>query len=79
MSVASTILRIRSYFNEREFSRSEVARRAGLSGEAVIRRMHKANWNPTLRIVAQLDAAIPSGWRIGDPVEGDKRKQGVVA
>lgn len=40
---------------------------AGVS-EATLRGIDADDWNPTVRTLERLEALIPEGWRVGDPV-----------
>ena len=42
--------------------------------EAGLRGMDADDWNPTVRTLEKLEAVIPRGWQIGDPVPTKKEK-----
>ena len=51
-----------------------LARVAGLA-ENVTRDMDAKEWGPSSRSIRRLEALIPPGWRVGDPLPEPKRKR----
>lgn len=72
MLLEQCIERVRSYFNLNDFTKSGIAKYCGLKGEGTIRWMHEDGWSPTTKILRKMEQAIPEGWEIGDPVDGDR-------
>lgn len=66
-STASAVARVRAWRVAMDWAPYRFAVEAGVS-EAILRGMDRDDWNPTVRTLEKLEAVIPSGWQIGDPV-----------
>jgi ribosome-binding protein aMBF1 (putative translation factor) len=63
----SVIARIRGWAGANGWSKSRYAALAGLR-DTTLRGFHDADWNPNTDTLQRLEALIPAGWQVGDPV-----------
>lgn len=61
MTVESAIARIRAFAREREWTKTRLAREAGLP-DTTLRAFRDPAWNPTADTLRKLEAVIPEGW-----------------
>ena len=66
-TVAAAIARVRAWRVANDLAPSRFAAAAGVS-EATLRQIDHENWNPTSSTLEKLEAVLPPGWQIGDPV-----------
>jgi hypothetical protein len=62
MSIASTIQRIRAFAKQPGWTKTRLARQAGLQ-DTVLRGLDSEEWNPTKRTIEALESVIPPGWQ----------------
>ena len=67
MTIETTIIRVRAFARSRGWTRSRLAKEAGLT-ESTLRHFHDPAWNPTADTLRKLEAVIPDGWA---PAETD--------
>ena len=66
VSIDFVIKRIRSYVKSQEWSRSRLAREAGLPHHTSIRDWDSPDWNPTAAVLRRLEALVPNDFYL-DP------------
>lgn len=59
--------RVRAYRRAANLSYSALATRAGLSRAALVG-MDREDWGPTSTTLRAIEALIPVGWQVGDPL-----------
>lgn len=65
MLCSRSVLRIRGYLRKTGWSKSKIAKKAGV-GEATVFRIFLDDWNPTLSTLRALEAIIPNSWESHD-------------
>ena len=65
--LAAVLDRIRGWASANEWKPATFARMAGVA-ESVTRDMDESGWGPSSNSIRRLEALIPEGWRVGDPV-----------
>ena len=66
-TAAAVVARLRGWAEANQWSKSRFAVEAGLV-DTTLRGFDKADWNPTRETLEKLEAVLPPGWQIGDPV-----------
>lgn len=67
VSVDFIIKRIRSYVATRGWSRTRLAKEAGLPHHTSLRGFEDQNWNPTAAVLRRLEALVPSDFYLAAP------------
>lgn len=65
VSIDFVIKRIRSYVESQGWSRSRLAREAGLPHHTSIRDWDNPDWNPTAAVLRRLEAVVPDDFYLG--------------
>jgi transcriptional regulator with XRE-family HTH domain len=73
-TAAAVIARLRGFAEAKGWSKSRFAAEAGLV-DTTLRAFHEPNWNPTRETIEKLEALVPSGWQLGDPIEPTLREE----
>lgn len=69
------IRRIEAYANAQGWVKSRLAKEAALR-DTTLRHFGKPEWNPTLRIIRQIEAIIPAEWKPAKPANSNRRGRG---
>ncbi|MFD2232789.1 helix-turn-helix domain-containing protein [Phaeospirillum tilakii] len=64
MTIAQTLLRIRAFAAQPGWTKTRLAREAGLH-DTRLRHMDDDGWNPTRRTIEALESVIPPDWQPG--------------
>lgn len=67
VTIRHSIDRIRAYATARNWTKSRLAREAGMI-DTTLRDFHNEDWNPTLETVRRLEAVVPDDFVAGDLV-----------
>lgn len=66
-----SVTRIKAWLADSGLSNLQIAKRAGVDEKTLRDATSKPNWNPTIRTVHKLEAAIPHDWQ---PPKSGKRR-----
>lgn len=61
-SIEQTIARIRAFASERGWTKSRLAREAGLQ-DTTLRHFDRPDWNPTVETLRAIERVIPADWQ----------------
>jgi len=78
MTIDHVLDRIRAFALQGKLTRAELARRAGLSEDA-LRDLYEPSWNPTAETLRQVEALVPDDFRITRRDLARRRNAGAVA
>lgn len=74
MDTTHVVDRLRAFARAKGWNKWEFARQAGLR-DTVLRRFNDDDWNPTVETLRKLEAQLPEGWQLDDPVPPDSPDQ----
>ena len=66
-TAAAVIARLRGWAEANRWSKSKFAAEAGLV-DTTLRAFDAPGWNPTRETLEKLEAVVPPGWQLGDPI-----------
>lgn len=66
-TASAVIARLRGFAAAMGWSKSRFAAQAGVVDTA-LRNFHAPDWNPRRETLEKLEAIVPPGWQVGDPI-----------